>query len=186
MNVHFRPRGFTLIELMVTVALVTVMMTLAASGLQRLLANQQVSAAASDLLTASMQARSTALKNNQRVIVQPGTSTQAPSGTWDTGYVVYVDVAQDSTFNSGTSGTDTMVLTQEALPGGLSISKVSGTNNFFGYEGSGFLASIGGSANSTWLVSSTKTDRKKYMVIERSGRARICDPLLVRSPETCP
>ncbi len=173
-------RGFTLIELLIVMGMVAVLMTLAAPGLQRLLANQRVSAAATDLLATTMQARSTAMKENQRVIVQP---TAGSGGAWADGYRAFTDVAQNSTFDSGS---DTVVLTQEAPASGVSISKVTGTNNFFGYEGSGFLASIGGSANSTWLIESTGTTRKKYLVIERSGRARICDPLLVKSPETCP
>lgn len=173
-------RGFTLIELLIVMTMVAVMMTLAVPGLRQLLANQRLSAAASDLQTATMQARSTALKNNQRVVVQP---TAGSGGNWADGYRVFTDVAQNSTFDTGS---DTVVLTQEAPASGVSISKVTGTNNFFAYDGSGFLASIGGSSNSTWLIESTGTTRRKYMTLERSGRARICDPALVRSPETCP
>jgi len=168
-----RFRGFTLIELMVTVALAAVMMTLAAPGLQTLLANQRLSSAASDLMTAAMQARSTALKNNQRVIVQPSAGA---GGAWADGYRIFSDVDLNATFDSGT---DTVVLTQEALPSDVMITKFTGTNNFFGYDGSGFLAPIGGSANGTWRISSTRTDRQKCLIIELSGRARLCDPKLV-------
>ncbi len=179
-------RGFTLIELLIVMTMVAVMMTLAAPGLRQLLANQRLSAAASDLQTATMQARSTALKNNQRVVVQP---TAGSGGNWADGYRLFTDVDQNSIFDPSTivgGVTETLILTQEALPAGVTISKVTGTNNFFAYDGSGFLASIGGSSNSTWLIESTGTTRKKYMTLERSGRARICDPALVRSPETCP
>jgi type IV fimbrial biogenesis protein FimT len=177
MRITKRTSGFTLIELLIVMAMVAVMMTLAVPGLRQLLANQQLSAAASDLQAAAMQARSTALKNNQRVVVQP---TAGSAGAWADGYRLFTDVDQNSTLDSGT---DTLVLTQQALPQGVTITKVTGTNNYFGYDGSGFLASIGGSSNATWLVSSTATDRKKYLVIERSGRAYVCDPKLVTN---CP
>ena len=169
-----RHRGFTIIELMIVLAMVAALTVLAAPGLQNMLANQRLSSAASDFMTAAMQARGTALKNNQRVIVQP---TAGSGGAWADGYRIFTDVGSlNSTFDSGT---DTVVQTFEALPSEITITKYTGTNNFFGYEGSGFLAPIGGSANGTWRISSSKTDRQKCMIIELSGRARLCDPKLV-------
>ena len=174
MNIPIRLRGFTLIELLVTLAVAAILMTVAVPGMQALLANQRLSSSASNFMTTVMQARSAALKYNQRVIAEPFGAV----GEWR----VYVDASENSTFDSGT---DTLVVTQEPLPDGISITKVTGTNNFLGYDGSGFLASIGGSANSTWLVSSTATTRKKYLVIERSGRAYLCDPSIVGAA-SCP
>ncbi len=175
-----RPYGFTLIELLVTMALAAVLLMLAVPGMQALMANQRLSSASSNLLASAMQARSTALKANQRVIVQPLDGTDSTDGDWSQGWRVYLDKTENSTFDSGT---DTLVLTQEALPDGISVTKVTGTNNFFGYNGTGFLASIGGSANATWKLTSSATDREKYLVIERTGRARVCDPKVVAN---CP
>ena len=167
-----RPGGFTLTELLVTLALVAIMLTLAAPSMQKILANQRLSAAASDFMATAMQARSAALKYNQRVVAQP---IAGQSGAWAEGWRIYVDSNLNSTFDSGT---DTLVLTQEAMLPEISISKVSGVNNFFAYNGTGFLASIGGSADATWKIESTATNRKKFLIVERSGRARLCDPTL--------
>lgn len=172
--------GFTLIELMVTLAIALILLTLAAPSLQTLLANQRLSASASSFMSTVMQARSTALQYNQRVIAQPLDGSSSNAGTWSSGWRVYRDIDKNSTFDDGTV---TLVLTQEELPKDITIDKFSGTNNFFGYDGSGFLARINGSANSTWKISSTATTRVKYLIIENSGRARLCDPMLV-SP--CP
>ena len=171
MHLHMpkRLRGFTLIELMVTLTMAAVLMLLAVPSMQKLLANQQLSGSASELMTTAMQARSAALKFNQRVIVQPTES----DGDWTKGWRIYVDVDRDSSFGNST---DTLVVTMEAMPDGLVVAKVTGPNNFFGYEGSGFLAPINGSANSTWKISSTKTDRVRCLIVERSGRARLQDP----------
>lgn len=181
MKIPMRSRGFTLIELMVTLALVAIMMTLAVPGLNTLLANQRLSSTASDLQTSAMQARSTALKLNQRVIVQPAGSDGgfSSSGEWKYGWHIFEDKNNNNAYESTGSGIETLVLTQEAPPADVTITKYSGTNNFFGYDGSGFLAPINGSANGTWRISSTKTARQKCLIIELSGRARLCDPLFV-------
>ncbi len=176
-----RPRGFTLIELLITLAIAAVMLVLAAPGLQTLLANQRLTSAADSLQASVLQARSTALRDNRRVIVQPLDGDDSDnSGDWKNGWHVYIDAAQNSTFDSGT---DTVVLTQEALPAEITIARTTSGKNFIGFDGTGFLAQIGGSANATWKISSTGTAREKYLVIERSGRARLCDPKLVAN---CP
>ncbi len=177
MNNPLRHRGFTLIELMVVVAMVAIMMTLAVPGLRTLLVNQRLNAVTSDFQSSAMQARSTALKFNQRVIVQPSAGS---GGAWADGYRIFIDTNQNSSFDSGT---DTLVLTPEKPPAGVTIAKQSGVNNYFGYEGSGFLASIGGSANATWKITASGTDRIRCLIIERSGRARVHDP---RPATTCP
>ena len=178
MTQSVRSSGFTLIELLVTMALAAILLTVTAPELQKLLANQRLSSSASNFMTSVMQTRSAALKYNQRVVAQP---IAGSGGEWKDGWRIYVDADLNSTFNAGT---DTLVLTQEALPDNIAISLSTGPNNFFGYKGSGFLEdAISGSANSTWLISSSATDRRKYLIMERSGRARLCDPVLT-SP--CP
>ena len=177
MKALLRLRGFTLIELLITVALAAIMLALAAPALQGMLANQRVSAAASELMTTAMQTRSAALKYNQRVIAQP---VEGATGAWADEWRIFVDANENSAFDSGT---DTLVLTHEALPSGVSIVKVTGVNNYFGYEGSGFASRIGGVPNSRWKISAAGTNRVRCMVVESSGRARIDDP---RPLTTCP
>lgn len=167
-----RSHGFSLIELLVTISIAAILMLLAVPNLQTLLANQRLSAAATSFMVSAMQARSSALKDNRRVLVQPLDGSGSTDGDWAAGWRVYKDVAQNDAFDSGN---DTIILIQEATANGVAIVKTTGTNNFFGYEGSGFLASINGSANATWKFSATNTDRILYVIIERSGRARICN-----------
>lgn len=175
-----RPAGFTLIELLVTMALAAVFAVLAVPSLQTMMAGQRVSAAASDLHAAAMQARGVAMRDNRRVVVQPVDGSASTPGNWSSGWRIYVDLDVNSSFSSST---DTLVVTQEAVSSDLQITKVTGTNNFFAYEGTGFMASIGGSTNATWRVSSSRTSRVRCIVIERSGRARVHDPY---PSSTCP
>ncbi len=75
-------RGFTIIELMVVVAMVAVIAALAAPGLRSFSAGQQVRSVTIDLTTDLLLARSEALKRNAAVSVTPR------SGGWAAGWVV--------------------------------------------------------------------------------------------------
>lgn len=96
-------RGFSLIELMVVVALVAIFASLAAPSMSRFVASQRVKTTAYDLATSLLLARSEALKRNQNVTVAPTDSTAGWAGGWQ------VVAAK-------TGGTDT-VATQSAATG---------------------------------------------------------------------
>lgn len=165
-------RGFTLIELMVTVSLAAVLMVLAVPSMQEMLATQRVRGAASELLITAQETRSAALKFNRRAVARP---VDASAG-WKGGWNIYIDNNANATFESGT---DTLVISHDALTGDAVVAKLSGgnSNDFFAYQGTGFLdPSISGSANATWEISSPGTSRRRCLVIERSGRARIHEP----------
>jgi type IV fimbrial biogenesis protein FimT len=74
-------QGFTLIELMVVVAVLTVLLTLAAPGMQAFIANQRARTAAYDLLADLTLARSEAIKRNAEVVL-------GPVGAWSGGWTV--------------------------------------------------------------------------------------------------
>lgn len=80
-----RSRGFTLLELMVTVAVLAILTTIAIPNYQRFVADSRMTAQANDLLTALHLARSEAVKRNAPV------SVNAMGGDWVNGWQV-VDV----------------------------------------------------------------------------------------------
>jgi len=74
--------GFTIIEVMVTVAIAAVLISIAAPSFVGLVADQRAKSAASDLLTALNVTRSEAIKQNANVTLQP------KSGGWQNGWVI--------------------------------------------------------------------------------------------------
>ena len=76
-----RARGFTLIELMTVVVVLTLLAMAAAPGMQSLIASQRARAAANDLISDLLMARSEAVKRNKDVSLSP-----APA--WADGWVV--------------------------------------------------------------------------------------------------
>ena len=77
-----RGKGFTLIEVMMAVAIAAILVSLAAPSFVRLLADQRVKAAATDLYTAMSVTRSEAIKQNQNVSLLP------KSSDWANGWVI--------------------------------------------------------------------------------------------------
>lgn len=98
-----RQRGFSLIELMVVVAMVAIFASLAAPSFSNFVVGQRVKTTAYDLATSLLLARSEALKRNQTVTVAPTDTTAGWAGGWQ--------VVANKTL-----GTDT-VATQSAASG---------------------------------------------------------------------
>lgn len=166
--------GFTLIELLIVLVLISVLSVLAIPSLQQMAKNQTLSNTSSDFMGAILQARSAALSNNRRTLLQPLTGTD-----WRTGWRIYIDMNTNGTYDAGT---DTLIASRDAMDGDINIGALSGSGDnvsitVIGFNGDGFLTTIGTSLNGSILLQSTLTGRKKYVVVSRVGRARICDPI---------
>ena len=76
-----QPRGYTLLELLVTVAIVAIVASLAVPSFQNMIATQRVRSAANDLVASLNFARSEAVKRNTTVLVTPAGASWAAG--WD-------------------------------------------------------------------------------------------------------
>lgn len=82
-------RGFTLIEMMVTVAILAVMLALAAPSFSKMIKAQRVRTIGSDLYNDIVFARSEAIKRNAIVLVRPKDTATAKD--WAKGWDVNTD-----------------------------------------------------------------------------------------------
>ncbi len=160
--------GFTLIELLVVIAMIAILASLAAPNFQRSVAQRKVSEVASDLMVSALQARSTAITNNQPTIVQP-----IAAGDWTKGWRIYIDVDGDRSY---TVGSDTLISTISAKAGGVEMNEIMpGTLAFIGFGSTGYL--LGGAAGRVVFSSENipAGQYRKGVVFSRTGRVRLCE-----------
>ena len=103
-----RIRGFTLIELMVTVTVLAVMATLAAPSFRELLAAQRVRATAYSLVGDLVLARSEAVKRGENVTITP------VSTAWSNGWSVNVASSAEVLGGQGSVGSGVQFITSPA------------------------------------------------------------------------
>jgi type IV fimbrial biogenesis protein FimT len=96
-------RGFTLIELMVTVAVLAILVMLAAPSFRNAIMNVRMSAQVNDLMSDLALARSEAIKRNLTVIVCPSVAphTACSGQDFKVGWMVFADADNDGTWDAG-------------------------------------------------------------------------------------
>jgi len=118
-------RGFTLIELMVTIAILAIITTVAVPGFSNLIRNTKASGLSNDLVGALQYARSEAVNRNQAVAVCSGLTVATCDAGWTNGWIVYV-VSDSSILRSWEAAAADSVINQD-----------SGTNSTVIFGGDG-------------------------------------------------
>lgn len=121
-------RGFTIIELMITLAVVGVAITLAAPGFGRFIRDQQVTTQTNDFLTSLNLARSEALKRGDAVSVCASDDGATCSGNndWDNGWIVFTDEGPNPGTLEGGVG-ETLLRVHAGIDGGTTLTADGGT-----------------------------------------------------------
>lgn len=142
--------GFTLIELIIVVALAAIMMTLAVPSFQHMVANNRITSHTNELVMAVNMARSEAVKRNVRVILcrsaNPTASPPACGGTandWTSGWLLFASGNANDTYENGV---DTLIRVGEAARTGIQIRTNATSNNNLEINSNGSTNEAGGTA----------------------------------------
>ena len=120
--------GFTLIELVIVIALAALLTTLALPSFRAIIQNNRATTQANGLLSSLNLARSEAVKRGVRVTlcssVDQATCTDPPSADWATGWIIFADESNFGTKDAA----ETVLQVHEALADGAELRLAGGTN----------------------------------------------------------
>jgi len=84
-------RGFTLLELMILIAVLAILLSVAVPSFLSAIQNSRMTAQANDLITAFQLARSEALKRKRPISVCSSSDGATCGGDWEDGWIVVLD-----------------------------------------------------------------------------------------------
>lgn len=108
-------RGFTLVELMVTLAVLAILLGIAIPNMQQFVQNSRLRSQASELVGDLNLARSEAIRRGVSVSTCPTTNGTSCAGatSWESGWMSFTDMDASGTVN----GTDTVLRVSATLGG---------------------------------------------------------------------
>lgn len=165
-------RGFTLVELLVVLAIGAILLTIAIPGYAFLVNGSRLTAVTNDLVTALHLARSEAIKRGMRITLCKSNSTSSSfpscnsSAEWQQGWLIFVDGGTRGVVDAG----DILLRTQHPV----STAIITTSNNF-----SSFISYLpnGVSQGGNWLGNGTVhicvAGNQRDIIINLTGRPRL-------------
>ncbi len=168
-------QGFTLIELMITLVVAAILLSLSVPSFQTTIRNSRTVTNANQLIATLHLAKSEAIKRGLQVSIRhKGTTDNVWEGGWD----IFADVNADGSFNDDgdtnlcETGEDCLIKTTSFLSNGYTL-RTTNYAEWMAYLANGMPASIG-LTNDTFRLCDDLADTttSKAIIVNRTGRVR--------------
>lgn len=171
--------AFTLIELMITLAVAAVVLTLGVPSFGRIVEQNQLATNVNLLVQSMTLARSEAVKRNKRTVLCDSSDATAcgTSGAFEQGWIVFVDEDGDGGFDSTS---EELIYVQGALSENISISAnlSTGANNI-SYQTKGRANRTGNFI----ICKNNDVTKSRVVVVTMTGRTRLTELTNNGTPE---
>lgn len=165
-------RGFTLVELLVTLAIGAILLAIAIPGYAFFINASKLTAVTNDLVSALHLARSEAIKRGLRVTICKTSNVTAATpacdaaASWQQGWLVFADGGTRGVIDAG----DALLWTQDSASTAVTITS-NNYGQYISYLSSGRSQGSNGLANGTIHICVTGTRRD--IIINTTGRPRL-------------
>ncbi|MGB5511341.1 MAG: GspH/FimT family pseudopilin [Woeseiaceae bacterium] len=163
-----RQRGFTLIELMVTIGILAIVLSIGVPSYRGVVMDNRMASQANLFATSIKLARSNAVKFQRNAIVCSSTNfdatvpTCAASNDWSTGWIVWVDKDRDA-------ATDANEIISVSGPV-HQASELKGSVAQFTYDGRGFATTAAGNLT---LCDNRSGETGRIIKVNATGRTNV-------------
>lgn len=162
----FPIRGFTVLELMVSLAVLGILLAIAIPSYATLITSTRVSAQHNALAGDLALTRSEAVKRNRQVIIclSPDGAACGTGNAWDQGWMIFVDLDRDQARDPG----EPVLRTQSALDAGTRLEyNAFGSNRYVAYQPTGMTKT-----NGTFSFCPGVAGHQRALILTKTGRVR--------------
>jgi type IV fimbrial biogenesis protein FimT len=173
-------RGFTIVELLITIAIVAILASLAGPSFSLLLERNRISTITNQFTGALTYARNEAVTRNRRVVVcKVADATlalpQCQAGSaWDNGWIVFID----DNGNSQLDANEMLLRVTGAIPANYSILSQGPATSWIVFNANGLARFRGAVLGATYAVTpptGVSSTSSRVIVVDTTGRSRITD-----------
>lgn len=169
-----REKGFTLVELLITIVVVSILLSTAVPSIMQMIKNNRVTTQANKLVTAIQLARNEAVKRGSRsTICAANTALDDCSGStdWSGGWIVFSNLGNDL---SADTGTDTCLDSEDCLmrsSDGVGSSTLTGDGSAIHFLPTGLTDN--GPVTFTLKADDCKYEQERSIIVTLQGHTTI-------------
>ncbi|HLO64999.1 MAG TPA: Tfp pilus assembly protein FimT/FimU [Azonexus sp.] len=178
-----RQTGLTMVELLITLAVLAILLAIGIPSFQGLIASTRVTNATNELLSAFAQARSEAIRQGQRVtICISANGVQCTNaGNWEQGWIIFSDATRAGNVANVDAG-ETIINNNRVSLTGITIQGAAALPRYISFSSDGQSRTLAGATQTGNIeVCSTSSalsdnDRARRLLVNGSGQIVMTQP----------